>query len=119
MQQLPQAFESDLAMQTLFEKQSHNLSGGSALSGVTDDEMILRVVSGRVWVTFEGQPEDHWLHAGRSLTLLPGRMVVVESDPGNSRITLSGQSQRGTTNLLRALLTRLRGPDFHPATSVS
>lgn len=110
-------------MQTLFEQQSHHLSGGSALSGVTDDELILRVVSGRVWVTFEGQPEDHWLHAGRSLTLLAGRMVVVESDPGSSRITLSGQSQRGTTSLLqvslRALLTRLRGPGFHPATRVS
>jgi hypothetical protein len=106
-------------MQTLFAQQSHNLSGGSTLSGVTDSELILRVVSGRVWVTFEGQPEDHWLHAGRSLTLLPGRMVVVESDPGSSRITLTGRPQRGTTSLLRALLMRLRGPGFHPATSVS
>ncbi|PFH11925.1 Protein of unknown function (DUF2917) [Collimonas sp. PA-H2] len=106
-------------MQTLFKQQSHTLSGGSVLSGVTEQHVILKVVSGRVWVTFEGQPEDHWLHAGRSLTLLPGRMVVVEADPGNSRISLSGLPQRGTPSILRALLARLRGPGFHPATSVS
>jgi len=106
-------------MQTLFKQQSHTLSGGSVLSGVTEQPLVLKVVSGRVWVTFEGQPEDHWLHAGRSLALLPGRMVVVEADPGNSRITLSGQSQRGAAGLLRILLARLRGPGFHPATSVS
>ncbi|MEO6919379.1 MAG: DUF2917 domain-containing protein [Collimonas sp.] len=106
-------------MQTLFKQQSHTLSGGKVLSGVTEQHLILKVVSGRVWVTFEGQPEDHWLHAGRSLTLLPGRMVVVEADPGHSRITLTGQSQRGATSLLRVMLARLRGPGFHPATSVS
>ncbi|AMP14333.1 DUF2917 domain-containing protein [Collimonas pratensis] len=108
-------------MQTLFEQQSHTLSGGSVLSGVTEQQLILKVVSGRIWVTFEGQPEDHWLHAGRALTLLPGRMVVVESDPGNSRISLSGlpQRHRGRPSILRALLARLRGPGFHPATSVS
>lgn len=106
-------------MYTLFQKQTHTLSGGSTLSGVTDSHLTLRVVSGRVWVTFEGQPEDHWLHAGRSLTLLPGRMIVVEADPGDSRIALSKPPQRGVMTALRFALSRLRGPDFHPATSVS
>ncbi|WP_230414324.1 DUF2917 domain-containing protein [Collimonas silvisoli] len=106
-------------MQTLFKQQTHTMTAGSTLSGVTDSHLTLRVVSGRVWVTFEGQPEDHWLHAGRSLRLLPGRMVVVEADPGNSRITLNRKPQRGGMTVLRLMLARLRGLDFHPATSVS
>lgn len=106
-------------MQTLFKQQTHTMSGGSTLSGVTDSHLTLRVVSGRVWVTFEGQPEDHWLHAGRSLALLPGRMVVVEADPGNSRIALSRKPQRGAMVILRLMLARLHSMDFHPATSVS
>lgn len=105
-------------MQTLFERQTHTLSGGSTLSGITHSQVTLRVLSGRVWITFEGQPDDHWVHTGRSLTLLPGRMVVVEADPSHTRIELTRPPQRGVFATLLSVFSRLRGPGFHPETSV-
>ncbi|MFC5473972.1 DUF2917 domain-containing protein [Paraherbaspirillum soli] len=94
------------------------IAGGCTLAGIADSPRTLRVLSGQVWITFEGQPEDHWLRAGRSLALLPGRMVVVESDSADSRIELTCPPQRGLLTALLSALSRLRDPGFHPATNV-
>ncbi|HEU4457882.1 MAG TPA: DUF2917 domain-containing protein [Methylibium sp.] len=41
----------------------------------------LRLVEGRLWLTEEGRREDHWLEAGDSLRLEPGRSVLAEGWP--------------------------------------
>jgi hypothetical protein len=41
----------------------------------------LRVCSGRLWLTWAGSAEDHWLHAGQALTLPAGCAVVAEAWP--------------------------------------
>jgi hypothetical protein len=48
----------------------------------------VRVLAGRVWLTVEGVPDDHWLAAGESVVVTPGRLVVLEADRA-SRIVLS------------------------------
>ncbi|CAM2172530.1 DUF2917 domain-containing protein [Burkholderia cenocepacia] len=45
------------------------------------DRTLLEVAEGDVWVTVEGRPDDHWLGAGASLTLLPGMRVWVSAGP--------------------------------------
>jgi hypothetical protein len=62
-----------------------------ALSGTAMLPTTLRVHSGRIWLTVEGQPADHWLESGHSMTLEPGRLVVIETDRPGSRICLRQQ----------------------------
>jgi len=44
-----------------------------------DEVCMLRVHSGRVWVTQEGLAEDFWLAAGDDLIALPGCLIVLEA----------------------------------------
>ena len=41
----------------------------------------LVVTSGRLWLTFTGGTDDHWLRAGEHLTLPAGAEVVAEAWP--------------------------------------
>lgn len=41
----------------------------------------LVVTHGRLWLTFGGGGDDHWLCAGEGLTLAAGRSAVVEGWP--------------------------------------
>ncbi|QVN18109.1 DUF2917 domain-containing protein [Burkholderia pyrrocinia] len=43
------------------------------------DRTVLEVAEGDAWVTVEGRPDDHWLGAGDSLTLMPGMRVWVSA----------------------------------------
>lgn len=45
------------------------------------DRTVLEVAEGDAWVTVEGRPDDHWLGAGESLTLMPGTRVWVSAGP--------------------------------------
>ena len=44
-----------------------------------DEVCMLRVHSGRVWVTQEGLAEDFWLAAGDDMIALPGCLIVLEA----------------------------------------
>lgn len=44
-----------------------------------DEVCLLRVHSGRVWVTQEGLAEDFWLSAGDDVIALSGCLIVLEA----------------------------------------
>ena len=75
-------------MTNLFAKQSSKIDAGQVLSGVANRELTLRVAAGQVWITIEGSNRDYWLSAGASLQIAPGRLVVIEADRLDSRITI-------------------------------
>ncbi|NEX61396.1 DUF2917 domain-containing protein [Noviherbaspirillum galbum] len=75
-------------MRGLFANPSLTIPAGEAASGVAVRSETLRVRSGRVWITVEGQSHDYWLHAGDSFTAAPGRQIVVEADRDDSRLDL-------------------------------
>jgi hypothetical protein len=58
------------------------LGPGQALTlAATRGPRRLVVTSGRLWLTFTGGTDDHWLCAGEGLTLAAGQEVVVEAWP--------------------------------------
>jgi Protein of unknown function (DUF2917) len=40
-----------------------------------------KVVSGRAWVTVEGEPDDWFIRPGESFSVPAGRSTVIEADP--------------------------------------
>ena len=51
--------------------------------------MALRVLQGRVWLTCEGQPEDHFLAVGQALTLRgPVRLHLSAEGGRGAKLTL-------------------------------
>ncbi len=56
----------------------------------------LRVCLGRIWLTVEGQPQDHVLHAGQAITLPPGRRAVWQAwAAGGARVALQAAAPPG------------------------
>jgi len=71
------------------------LHPGQALTlGATRAPRRLVVTGGRLWVTFTGGADDHWLHAGEGLTLPGGAETVVEAWPEASFQLLQPAAQR-------------------------
>jgi hypothetical protein len=79
---------SGAAMAGLFAREALTVAAGQAVSGVTRRPRTVRVLAGRVWLTVEGAPDDHWLAAGDSIAVAAGRLVVLEADRA-SHIALS------------------------------
>lgn len=75
-------------MRGLFTKKSLTIEAGQAVSGVSKHAHTLRIASGRVWITVEGISHDYWLTTGDTLTVIPGRLVVIEADRTASRIDI-------------------------------
>jgi hypothetical protein len=69
---------------------------------IIDQSHTLRVCDGLLWLTIEGDSEDHWLGAGASIDLLAGCTVWVSSATPESRFVLASSSVA-----LRAPLFRL------------
>jgi len=78
-------------MTILFVKSHHCLAPGHVLSGVAPRPHTLQVEAGRVWLTMEGEPHDHWLESGATFAIDSGRLVVVEGDRDGSRISLAAK----------------------------
>lgn len=72
-------------MRELFAN-SLNLQAGRAVSGVARKARKLRIASGRVWITVEGELNDYWLDAGATFCVPAGRLVVIEADKLDSRV---------------------------------
>lgn len=100
-------------MQNLFTKQSLNIAAGNVVSGVPDREQTVRVECGKVWITIEGSRQDYWLRAGQSVTVVPGRLVVIESDALDSRVSLPAMRAH-PFRLTAANLRSLGYSLFHP-----
>lgn len=87
-------------MRNLFANESFTIEAGHAVSGIAQNPRILRILSGRVWITVEGISQDYWLAAGDMLTVAPGRLVVVEADKLTSHVdTQLAISQHGPSGV--------------------
>lgn len=62
-----------------------HLSLGTAQSLSVPARTVLRVERGRLWITMAGDLNDYFVHAGESLELPRGR-VVIEADQGPSAV---------------------------------
>jgi hypothetical protein len=86
-------------MDGLFAKNSHVLGPGQVLSGIALQAKTLHVRDGLAWITIEGMPDDHWLSGGDTLTIVPGRMIVIEAEKGICRIDIGpATTQRAILN---------------------
>lgn len=103
-------------MKKLFMKDAHTFSSGQVLAGIAHRPCTLRVITGRVWVTSEGDSADHWLVAGQRLPLDADHLIVVEADAAICQVEIACVNNRGIlTAVLRRVGSSLRQP-FHPAT---
>lgn len=71
-----------------FAKESYTIDAGQAVSYKLRRAQSIQIVSGRVWLTVEGQLADYWLNPGEQFTLPAGRRIVIEADGQASQIKL-------------------------------
>jgi len=81
-------------MRDLFANNCLDIAPGRAVSGIAGQGDMLRVASGRVWLTVEGDAHDYWLDAGDTFAVAPGRLIVIEAGQHSSRIALIHGRQR-------------------------
>jgi len=53
-----------------------------------------KVVSGEIWLTVEGDSEDHWLRAGESIDLPRGSVAWISASQNGARFALASGSER-------------------------
>lgn len=94
-------------MRALFANSSLRLEAGQAVSGVAGDAQSLRIASGRVWITVEGDVSDYWLVAGDSFAMPTGRLVVIEADKAASKLDFSSARRPSAAPALGAQLRQL------------
>lgn len=99
-------------MRGLFTTPSVTISAGQAVAGVASRTEMLRVRTGRVWITVEGIPHDYWLFAGDSFRVVPGRKIVIEADQADSRVDTVPATEWSAMFklLLRDLVARFKEP---------
>ena len=91
----------------LFAKKSLAIPAGETASGVAKRPQTLRIVCGRVWITLEGMPDDHWLGAGDTLDIAVGRLIVVEADKFDSRVDIQLAAAQSNSRRLSAWLGQI------------
>jgi hypothetical protein len=62
-----------------------------------DRPQTLRVTRGQIWLTIEGEADDHWLDAGASVELKPYTTIWVSGAKEASWFSLASDSTRGYT----------------------
>ncbi|SAK91138.1 hypothetical protein AWB79_06673 [Caballeronia hypogeia] len=62
---------------------------------VIDRPQTLRVKRGQIWLTIEGDPDDHWLDTGASVELKPYTTIWVSGTQDASWFSLASDSTRG------------------------
>ncbi|ADG16494.1 DUF2917 domain-containing protein [Paraburkholderia atlantica] len=61
---------------------------------------IFKMISGNVWLTVEGEHEDHWLAAGQSIELARGSVAWISAGREGARFALASGSARKLPALL-------------------
>ena len=61
---------------------------------------IFKVVSGKIWLTVEGDHEDHWLAAGQSIELARGSVAWISAGEAGARFALASGSESTLPKLL-------------------
>ena len=75
-------------MRIQFTNSSLCIAAGTTVSGISSQTEKLIVTSGNVWVTVEGSNDDYWLQVGESISVEAGRLIVIEADKQDSRVSL-------------------------------
>jgi hypothetical protein len=71
-----------------FTKDSYQLAPGKLISLRLTHRQTLQIEGDRVWLTIEGDAQDHWLQDGDSLSLPGERLIVIEADRAASTLYL-------------------------------
>jgi quercetin dioxygenase-like cupin family protein len=53
-----------------------------------------KVLSGEIWLTVEGESEDHWLVAGESIELPRRALAWISASQGGARFSLASGSEQ-------------------------
>ncbi|MFT4064934.1 DUF2917 domain-containing protein [Paraburkholderia sp.] len=61
---------------------------------------IFKVISGEIWLTVEGEHDDHWLAAGESIELARGSVAWISTGQAGARFALASGSERKVRNPL-------------------
>ncbi|MDR5739083.1 MULTISPECIES: DUF2917 domain-containing protein [unclassified Caballeronia] len=71
----------------------------------------LRVLRGQIWMTVEGEADDHWLKAGDAVELKPYSTIWVSGTCEGSRFALASASagDKSVIEVLRAWFARRPG----------
>ncbi|MDR5761492.1 DUF2917 domain-containing protein [Caballeronia sp. LZ035] len=81
---------------------------------IIDRPQTLRVTRGQIWLTIEGQTDDHWLGAGDSVELPPYTTIWVSGNREASWFSMASTSApvrtRGPGDMLRAWFGRRAQP---------
>jgi len=73
-------------MQNISAEESLSLAPCQLVSIRLEQKLVIRTVSGRIWITIETDVNDYWLSAGETLVLPRGRHIVIEADSERSCI---------------------------------
>ena len=57
--------------------------------------LILQVLTGEVWLTLEGDPEDYWLARGQSFCLPRDAVAWLSAERGGAQVAVSSAGGRG------------------------
>lgn len=71
-----------------------HLEDGEMLRWRQARDLRLRVLEGRVWVTWMNEPDDHFLGCSDTLTLHRGAKVLVGAEGGRARLLLDAPARR-------------------------
>jgi quercetin dioxygenase-like cupin family protein len=55
---------------------------------------IFKVISGEIWLTVEGEHDDHWLATGESIELARGSVAWISAGADGARFALASGSER-------------------------
>ncbi|MFM0175405.1 DUF2917 domain-containing protein [Paraburkholderia sediminicola] len=58
---------------------------------------IFKVISGEIWLTIEGDSEDHWLATGESIELPRRAVAWISAGQAGARFALASGSERAAT----------------------
>ncbi|AKJ67337.1 hypothetical protein ABW99_02920 [Pandoraea thiooxydans] len=71
------------------EIRTFELDDRQAVRWLSTDHQTLQVLRGELWLTVEGHPTDHWLHAGDCIEVHPGELLWLSNWQGAVRFRLS------------------------------
>ncbi|OAJ57427.1 hypothetical protein A6V36_04960 [Paraburkholderia ginsengiterrae] len=55
---------------------------------------IFKVISGEIWLTVEGEGDDHWLATGESIELPRGAVAWISAGQAGARFAMASGSER-------------------------